>query len=107
MTVLKEAESCYFKSIKLIVQGQLLYAEKQHRYLSVPSSLHHGHDDVLCGHEGQLMTDVSLNDFGIDHQSLCDVLQGTEDDVGCQEGLGERDPPASSRGNEISKSVAK
>lgn len=53
------------------------------------------------------MTDVSLNDFGIDHQSLCDVLQGTEDDVSCQEGLGEGDPPASSRGNEISKSVAK
>lgn len=92
MAVLKEAESCYLKKYKLIVHGHLPYAEK-HRYLSVPSSLHHGHDDVLGGHEGQLMTDVSLNDFGIDHQSLCDVLQGTEDDVSCQEGLGEGDPP--------------
>lgn len=55
------------------------------QYLSVPTSLHHGHNDVLCGHEGQLMADMSLNDFGIDHQSLCDVLQRTEDDVSCQE----------------------
>lgn len=105
MAVLKEAENCYFKSIKLIVQGHLLYAEKQHRYLSVPSSLHHGHDDVLCGHEGQLMTDVSLNDFGIDHQSLCDVLQGTEDDVSCQEGLGEGDPPVHQQGGMKSANV--
>lgn len=39
------------------------------------------------------MTDVSLNDFGVDHQSLGDVLQGTEDDVGSQERLREGDPP--------------
>lgn len=74
------------------VRTQLQY--NQHRYLSVPSGLHHGHDDVLRGHEGQLMADVSLNDFGVDHQSLCDVLQGGEDDVRCQEGLGQGDPPA-------------
>lgn len=40
------------------------------------------------------MADVSLDDFGVDHQTLGDVLQGAEDDVGRQEGLGEGDPPA-------------
>lgn len=70
------------------------YMVNQQQYLSVPSSLHHGHNDVLRGHEGQLMADVSLNDFGIDHQPLCDVLQGAQNDVCCQEGLGQGDPPA-------------
>lgn len=88
------------------MHGRLLYTGKRHLYLSVPSSLHHGHDDVLCGHEGQLMTDVSLNDFGIDHQSLCDVLQGTEDDVSCQERLGEGDPPAHHQGGMKSAKVS-
>ncbi len=44
------------------------------------------------------MADVSLNDFGVDHQSLCDVLQSAEDDVSCQEGLGQGYPPAHERG---------
>lgn len=39
------------------------------------------------------MTDVSLNDLGVDHQTLGDVLQGAEDDVGCEEALREGDPP--------------
>lgn len=70
----------------------------QHQYLSVPSGLHHGHNDVLRGHEGQLMADVSLNNLGVDDESLCDVLQSAEDDVSCQEGLGQRDPPGHERG---------
>lgn len=55
------------------------------------------------------MADVSLDDFGVDHQSLGDVLQGTEDDVGRQEGLGEGDPPAlqSGGGNRTSEREAK
>ena len=65
-------------------------------YLSVSTSLHHGHDDVLRGHEGKLVADVSLDDLGVNHQSLCDVLQRGEDDVCCEEGLGQRDPPATS-----------
>lgn len=73
------------------------------RYLSVPAGLHHGHDDVLSGHERQLVADVSLDDFGVDHQTLGDVLQGAEDDVGRQEGLGEGDPPALQSGGEIER----
>lgn len=44
------------------------------------------------------MSDVSLDDLGIDHQSLCDVLQGAEDDVSCQEGLREGDSPVNEQG---------
>lgn len=62
-------------------------------YLSVLSSLNHRHNDVFRGHEGELMADVSLNDFWVDHQTLCDVLQGAEDDVCCQERLWEGNPP--------------
>jgi len=62
-------------------------------YLSVPSSFHHCHNDVLCGHEGQLVADVSLYDFRVDDQTLCDVLQSAEDDVCREEGLGQGDPP--------------
>lgn len=62
-------------------------------YLSVASGLHHGHDDVLSGHEGQLMPDVPFNDFGVDHQALCDVLQSAEDDVGGEERLRQGDSP--------------
>lgn len=80
------------------LQHSTVQTLNQHKYLSVPSSLHHGHDDVLCGHEGQLEADVSLNDFGIDHQSLCDILQGAEDDVSCQERLRQGDPPAHEQG---------
>lgn len=61
--------------------------------LSVSSSLHHGHDDVLRGHEGKLVANVSLDHFGVDHQTLRDVLQRAENDVGREEGLGQRDPP--------------
>lgn len=39
------------------------------------------------------MTDMSLNDFGVDHQSFCDVLQSAEDDVCGEEGLGQGNPP--------------
>lgn len=46
------------------------------------------------------MTDVSLNDFGVHHQSLCDVLQRAEDDVRSQEGLGQGDPPTHERERE-------
>lgn len=66
---------------------------KVEAYLSVSSSLNHGHDDVLCGHEGQLVADVPLDDLWIDHKTLCDVLQGAEDDVCRQERLGQRNPP--------------
>ncbi len=51
------------------------------------------------------MADVPLNDFGVDHQPLCDVLQGAEDDVCCQEGLRQGDPPAHERGGEMSKYI--
>lgn len=73
----------------------MIFKAIQHKtkYLSVASSLHHGHDDVLCGHEGQLQADVSLDDFGVDHQALGDVLQRAQDDVRRQEGLGQGDPP--------------
>lgn len=37
---------------------------------------------------------MPLDDFGVDHQPLADVLQGAEDDVRRQEGLGQRDSPA-------------
>ena len=44
------------------------------------------------------MANVSLDDFGVDHQTLCDVLQGAEYDVRRQEGLRKGDPPAQERG---------
>lgn len=105
MAVLKEIEiycvkhKSWFQKVRCFVFCFLHYKRiTAHKYLSVPSSLHHGHDDVLCGHEGQLMADVSLDDFGVDHQTLCDVLQGAEDDVRRQEGLRKGDPPVKEQG---------
>ena len=43
------------------------------------------------------MTDVSLNDFGVHHKSLCNVLQCAEDNVCSQEGLRQGDPPTHER----------
>lgn len=41
---------------------------------------------------------VSLDDLGVHHQPLGHVLQRAEDDVGRQEGLGQRDSPGESGG---------
>lgn len=41
---------------------------------------------------------MPLNDFGVDHQPLADVLQGAEDDVSRQEGLGQGDSPVGGGG---------
>lgn len=41
---------------------------------------------------------MPLDDPGVDHQPLADVLQRAEDDVGRQEGLGQGDPPAGGGG---------
>ena len=43
--------------------------------LSVSALLHHGHDDVLGGHEGQLLLNMPLDDARVHHQALADVLQ--------------------------------
>jgi hypothetical protein len=57
--------------------------------LPVPSLLHDLHDDVLGRHERQLLVDSSSDDFRVDDEALKDVLEGGEDDVGGEEGLGE------------------
>lgn len=64
--------------------------------LPVASRLDHGHDDVLRGHEGQLLGDVALDHLGVHHQTLANVLQSGEHAVGCQEGLGQADAPGKS-----------
>ncbi len=59
--------------------------------LSVAASLDDGHDDVLGGHEGQLLGDAPRDDLRVDDQALGDVLQRREHDVRGQEGFRERD----------------
>lgn len=85
--------------------------------LSVSSGLDDGHDDVLGGpevtnqsekservegegegegeeedeHERKLLGDSSSDDLGVDDETLEDVLEGAEDDIGGEESLGEGD----------------
>ena len=60
--------------------------------LAIPSCPHHCHDEVLGGHEGQLLLDMPLNHLGVDHQALHDVLHGGENGVCSEEGLSQCDP---------------
>ena len=59
--------------------------------LAVAAGLDHGHDNVLGGHEGELLRDAAGNDLGVDDHTLADILEGGEEDVGGEERLGEGD----------------
>ena len=61
--------------------------------LPVPPGPHHRHDEVLGGHEGQLLLDVPLDHLGVDHQALHDVLHGGENCVCSEEGLSKSNSP--------------
>lgn len=63
------------------------------RLLAVAAGLDDGHDDVLRGHERQLLRDPACDDLRVDDEALGDVLQRREHDVCGEERLGERDPP--------------
>lgn len=60
--------------------------------LPILARLDHRHDEVLRCHEGQLLLDPPLDHLRVDNQPLGDVLQGGEDGVGGEEGLGQGDP---------------
>jgi hypothetical protein len=68
------------------------------RLLPVAAALDDRHDDVLGGHERQLLCDPPADDLGVDDEPLGHVLQRREHDVGRQEGLGEGDPPVRAAG---------
>lgn len=59
--------------------------------LAVTAGLDNGHDDVLGGHEGELLVDPAADNLGVDDETLGDVLHGREEDVGGEERLGEGD----------------
>jgi hypothetical protein len=59
--------------------------------LAIAAGLDDGHDDVLCGHEGELLVDPTLDDLRVDNETLHDVLKRAEDNVGREEGLRNRD----------------
>lgn len=60
-------------------------------FLAVTAELDDGHDDVLRRHEGEFLTDAAGDDGGVDDESLGDVLESREDDIGREECLGDRD----------------
>ena len=60
-------------------------------FLSVTTLLDNGHDQVLGGHEGQFLSKTTSDDLGVDDHALGDILEGGENDVGGEEGLGEGD----------------
>jgi hypothetical protein len=57
--------------------------------LAVSSRLDRGHDEVFGGHEGKLFPDVARDDLRIDDKTLGNVLEGGQDNVCCEEGLGD------------------
>lgn len=64
-------------------------------HLAIATGLDHRHYDVLGRHEGQLLGDVPGYDLGINDQTLGDVLQRHEDDIGREVSLGQGDAPVS------------
>lgn len=60
-------------------------------FLTITTLLHHSHDDVFGGHEGQFLADTTFDDLGVDDHTFKDVLQSSQEDIGGQEGFGERD----------------
>lgn len=61
--------------------------------LAIPAALHDGHDDVLRGHEGQLLRNAAGDDLRVHDQALRHILQRREHDVRGEERLGKRDAP--------------
>uniref|UniRef100_A0A1I8GNN2 BCL domain-containing protein n=2 Tax=Macrostomum lignano TaxID=282301 RepID=A0A1I8GNN2_9PLAT len=56
-------------------------------HLAIAASLHHGGQDVLGGHKGQLLLEMALDDHRVDHQAVEYAAQGAGNDVGGQERL--------------------
>lgn len=71
------------------------------RFLTIAAFLDEGHDDVLGSHEGQLLRDAAGYNLGVHYQSLRDVLQRGEDDVGSQERFWQRDATICAAESEI------
>ena len=60
-------------------------------FLSITALLDDGHDDVLGGHEGELLRYPTTNDLGVDDHALGNVLQDDQQGIGGQVGLGDGD----------------
>lgn len=59
--------------------------------LAVAAGLDDGHDNVLGRHEGELLRYPARNDGGVHDETLADVLEGGQEDVGGEERLGQGD----------------
>lgn len=59
--------------------------------LTVTALLDDSHDDVLGGHERQLLSNPSSNDHGVYDETLGNILEGRQYDVGGEERLWEGD----------------
>ena len=59
--------------------------------LAVAAGLHRVHEDVLAGHEGQLLHNVLLDDLLVDHQARGHVFIEVQDGIHRQEGLADGD----------------
>ena len=44
-------------------------------FLSIPTFFDNSHDDILCGHERQLLWDPASDNFGVNDKSLRDILK--------------------------------
>ena len=60
-------------------------------FLPISSGFDHGHDDVFGGHEWEFLGDTTGNDGWVDYHSFTDGLEGCEEDIGSEEGVGEGD----------------
>jgi hypothetical protein len=60
------------------------------RDLPIATLLDKSHNDVLCGHEGEFLCDATCDDHGIHDETFGNILQCRENDIGREEGLGQR-----------------
>lgn len=51
----------------------------------------HAHDEVLSGHEGELFANATRDDSGVDDETGDNVVEDAEEDVSCEEGVGDID----------------
>jgi len=61
-------------------------------FLTIPAFLHNSHDHILRRHERQFLRNSPGDDFGINDQTLRDILQSRKDDICSQECLGKGNP---------------
>lgn len=77
------------------MSSELAYPDLLMSLLSIPSLLNNGHNDVLSGHERELLGDAAGNDLRIHDEPLRDILERGQNNISGQEGFRKRNPSVS------------